>query len=170
VRRVDPLPLGIVKVMVALAVSSFALGIGIPFDSPDADLMYSIAQVGIAIVFAYVVEAVWMVERVNRDDHDHRDWLGTTCGFGVAGLSGVGAALFVGGHRAAGHANFLDAVGLWWSVAALVLLGAIVIVQPLLADIDRARRERGPGEGAGDAVGRRSTERLQKPDPRPGAS
>lgn len=149
-RRVDPLPLGIVKALAAIALMAIPFAIGVPFDSPDPDLMYAIAQIGIAIVFAYIVEAVWMVERVNRADADHRDWLGTTCGFGVAGLTGVGIALFVGGHRDAGHANLLDALGLWWSVASLIVLGAIVVIHPILADIDRAKNERNPGEREGD--------------------
>lgn len=103
--------------------------------------MYAIAQVGIAVVFAYLVEAVWMVERVNRDDQDHRDWLGTTTGLAIAGLLGVVAALAVGGHRAAGHANFLDLIGLWWAAMSLVVLSAVVIIQPLLADVLRASAE-----------------------------
>jgi hypothetical protein len=58
-------------------------------------------------------------------------------------LAGVGVALFVGGHRAAGHANLLDAAGLWWSVSSLVSLGAIVVVQPLLVDSFRAKSDGG---------------------------
>lgn len=149
-RRVDPLQLGIVKALAAMALMAIPFAIGVPFDSPDPGLMYAIAQIGIAIVFAYIVEAVWMVERVNRSDSDHRDWLGTTCGFGVAGLTGVGIALFVGGHRAAGHANFLDAVGLWYSVASLVVLGAIVVIHPILADILRGNRGPAPDQWSGD--------------------
>lgn len=138
-RRLDPLSLGIGKALVAIAVPTALITAGVATVAPDPGLMYAIAQVGIAVVFAFIVEAVWMVERVNRDDDDHRDWLGTTCGFGFAGLAGVGVALFVGGHRAAGHANLLDSAGLWWSVTSLVMLGAIVVVNPLLADGFRAK-------------------------------
>jgi hypothetical protein len=108
---------------------------------PDSGFMYAIAQVGIAVVFAYIIETVWMIERVNRNDDDHRDWLGMTTGLAIAGLAGVAVALAVGGHRAAGHANFLDLLGLWWAVTSLVLLGVLVIIQPLLADVIRGKAE-----------------------------
>ncbi len=117
------------------------MAIGLRSAYPKPDLMYAIAQVGIGVVIAFVLEAVWLTERVNRADDDHRDWLGKTCGFGIAGLAGVAVALMVGGHRAAGHANFLDSAGLWWSVVSLVLLGALVVIQPLLVDLHRAEDE-----------------------------
>ncbi len=54
---------------------------------------------------------------------------------------GVGWALAVGGHRAAGHANFLDLFGLWWAVMSLIPLGGVVVIQPLLADMYRENAE-----------------------------
>lgn len=136
-RRFDPLLSGRAKVIGGLTLTTLVLAKFSPFESPNPGLMYAIAQVGIAVVFAFIVEAVWMIERANRDDDDHRDWLGVTCGLGVAGLLGVIAALAVGGYRAAGHVNFLDSWGFWWSALALSTLGGAVVVRPLLADLDR---------------------------------
>jgi len=139
--RIDALPKGIVKTLGVVALPTIALAWGFRAAYPDPDFMYTLAQVGIAIVFAFVVEAVWMVERVDSQEADHRDWLGITCGFAIAGLLGVAFALAVGAHRNAGHANLLDAAGLWWSIVSLVLLGGVVVIQPLLVDLYRARAE-----------------------------
>ncbi len=139
--RIDPFwkgigeILGVVALMVAVYTFAFR-GLGYP--APD--LMYTIAQVGVTILFGFIVEAVWLVSVVDHDD-DHENWLGTTCGFGIAGLVGVAFALAVGGHRAAGHGNLLDDLGLWWSVTSLSMLGGLVIVRPLLADRHRSKNE-----------------------------
>lgn len=140
-RRIDPFTRAIVLTLGAVSLIAICGAIGFRSAYPDSGLMYAIAQVGIAVVFAYIIEAVWMVERVNRSDGDHLDWLGMTTGLAIAGLVGVAVALAVGGHRAAGHADFLDLFGLWWAVLSLVLLGAVVIIQPLLADIYREKSE-----------------------------
>lgn len=126
------------KIIGGLTLGTLLLAKYYPMESLNPGLMYAIAQVGIAIVFAFIVEAVWLIERADRDDDDHRDWLGVTCGMGVAGLIGVVTALAVGGHGAAGHTNFLDSWGFWWSALSLSMLGGAVVVRPLLADLDRA--------------------------------
>lgn len=142
-RRIDPLLTAIFARFAAISLVAVCMALGLRSAYPNSGLMYAIAQVGIAIVFAYLVEAVWMVERVNRSDADHRDWLSMTIGLALAGLVGVAAALAVGGHRAAGHANFLDRFGVWWAVFSLVSLGAVVIIHPLLADTFREKAEAG---------------------------
>lgn len=77
--------------LVALAAALCSAFGGSAYPAPG--FMYAIAQVGVAIVFAYIVEAVWMVERVNRGDGDHRSWLGMTCGLAVVGLWASGGPL-----------------------------------------------------------------------------
>jgi len=139
--RIDPLFKEVLVTLGAVSLIAVCGAFGFRSAYPDSGLMYTIAQVGIAIVFAYIVEAVWMVERVSRSDDDHRDWLGMMTGLAVAGLVGVAAALAVGGHRAAGHANFMDLLGLWWAIMSLIALGAVVVIQPLLADIFREKAE-----------------------------
>jgi hypothetical protein len=141
ISRIDPLPKAILKTLGVVALPTLCLAWGFRAAYPGPDFMYTLAQVGIAIVFAFVVEAVWMVERVDPHEADHRDWLGTACGFAIAGLLGVAFALAVGAHRDAGHANLLDAAGLWWSIVSLVLLGGLVVIQPLLVDLHRAKAE-----------------------------
>lgn len=101
---------------------------------PSAELMRSVAGIGITIVLAYVIEAVWMVGRLERVGADREAWLGSAVGMTVCGLSGVAAAVLVAAHREAMHSNYLDTFGLWWVVASLGLLGAMVALQPLIAD------------------------------------
>jgi hypothetical protein len=60
--------------------------------------------------------------------------VGATAGFGIGGLMGIVAALLVAEHRAAGHHNFLDTFGLWWSAIALVSLGGYVAMHPVIVD------------------------------------
>jgi len=86
------------------------------------------AGIGASFFLAYVIEVTWMVPRANRDDYDH--WLGFVVGIAVAGLIGIGAALLVAEHRAAGHGNLIDALGFWWSATSLGFLGLMVALQP----------------------------------------
>jgi MFS family permease len=140
-RRIDPLLKEILLTLGAVSLVAICGALGFRSAYPDSGLMYTIAQIGTAIVFAYIIVAVWMVERVNRSEEDNRDWLGMMTGLAIAGLVGVGSALAVGSHRAAGHANFLDLLGLWWAVMSLVSLAAVIVIQPLLADIFREKAE-----------------------------
>jgi hypothetical protein len=50
----------------------------------------------------------------------------------VAGLIGIAAALLSAEHRAAGHGNLLDDLGMWWSAFSLGFLGLMVALQPLV--------------------------------------
>ncbi len=95
--------------------------------------MRSMAEIGVTLLLAYVVEAAWMATRLSRETEEEREhWLGSTAGFGLAGLIGVIIALLVAEHRAAGHGNALDAFGLWWSVFSLGLLGVAVALHPVI--------------------------------------
>ncbi|HEX7058965.1 MAG TPA: hypothetical protein VF176_03865 [Solirubrobacterales bacterium] len=121
-----------------------SLGVGfylstIPPASPG--LFQDIATVGASLVLAYVVEAVWLVPRVEVDD-GYEEWLGFIVGAGLAGFLGVVIALLLTQHRQAGHDNALDWLGLSWSAVSLLILGATLILQPLLAD---RYRDGGPG-------------------------
>lgn len=96
--------------------------------------MRSIASIGATLLVAWAVEGAWMATKNERDGEDRENWLGSTAGFGVAGLLGIAIALLVAEHRAAGHGNFLDSLGLWWSVVALGLLGTLVVMYPVIVD------------------------------------
>jgi hypothetical protein len=121
--------------------------VGKDFDYPSPETLRSIANVGVALLLAYVLEAVWMVNRAERKEW-HENWLGTICGTGFGGLLGIGIALATAAHLESGHKNLLDDLGLWWSVVSLSLLGVMVTLQPLMTD--RVRRKPLPA-AQGDA-------------------
>jgi hypothetical protein len=98
---------------------------------PSAALFGRLSELGVVLVLAYVLEAVWLVPRMAKED-DYRLRLGTVTGLGLAGLVGVALAVLLEAHRLAGHGNALDAFGLAWVVASLGFLAGLVIAQPLL--------------------------------------
>jgi hypothetical protein len=102
---------------------------------PSPELMRSTAEIGVTILLGWIVEAVWMTTQLQRQGEDEReDWLGGMAGLGLSGFLAVVVALLVSEHRTAGHANFLDALGLWWSVIALGALGIMVTLHPVIVD------------------------------------
>lgn len=111
---------------------------------PSPALLRDIASLGGALVLAYVVQASWLVRFVKRDD-DFENFAGFTTGIGVAGLVGVFLSLLVAANREAGHGNLLDTLGFAWVIASLVMLGALVTIQPLLVSRLFADGPRGAG-------------------------
>lgn len=101
---------------------------------PSPDLMRSIAEIGATLLVAWTVEAAWMATNNAREGDEREDWLGSIAGFGICGLLALVVALAVAEHRAAGHGNLLDDIGLWWSVVALVALGAVVVMHPVIVE------------------------------------
>jgi hypothetical protein len=53
-RRIDPFPRAIVLTLGAVSLIAICGAIGFRSAYPDSGLMYAIAQVGIAVVFAYM--------------------------------------------------------------------------------------------------------------------
>jgi hypothetical protein len=96
--------------------------------------MHSIAEIGATLLVAWAVEATWMASNNRRQGDKREDWLGSIAGFGVCGLLALVVALVVAEHRAANHGNFLDDIGLWWSVVALFTLGALVVMHPVIVE------------------------------------
>jgi hypothetical protein len=98
---------------------------------PSNDLLDGIASLGTGLLLAYVVEISWLTARMRREpDYERR--LGAFVGIGAGGLVGVVIALLLAAHRAAGHSNLLDSIGLSWVAVSLAFLGGFVIIQPLL--------------------------------------
>lgn len=129
----DPIPRGIANALFAVAAGSLGAYFffsAIPLAS--AELLRNIAMIGAILLLAYIVEAVWLVERVERDD-EFEEWLGFVTGAGIAGFLGVVFALLLSEHRAVGHANFIDKIGIAWVVISLAILGGVLVLQPLLA-------------------------------------
>lgn len=120
--------LGVVAALTAIATS-----VAQPLAYPSPELSRSVAEIGVALLLGYVVEAVWMVSRAERKDF-HENWLGFVSGIGVAGLAGIALALLVAAHREVGQGSLLDDLGLWWSVVSLGLLGVVVTLHPLVVD------------------------------------
>lgn len=120
-----PLVLAFLTTCVAFLARGFAY--------PTPELMREMAEIGAALLIAYAVEVAWMAERLRSEsDAERRDWLGAVVGIGLCGLLGVLTALLVAEHRAAGHRNYLDSFGLWWSALALGSLGVFVALYPVI--------------------------------------
>jgi hypothetical protein len=129
----SPIPRGIANALASVALASLGLFFffgAIPAASPE--LLRGIATIGATLVLAYVVEAVWLVGRVEHDD-EYEEWLGFVAGAGIAGFLGVVFALLLSEHRVAGHSNFIDKIGVAWAAVSLLILGFTLVLQPLLA-------------------------------------
>jgi hypothetical protein len=142
--EVDPLLEGMEEWLIAVAVGAITFGFMalVAFPLPSSALMRDIANVGIVLVLAYVVEAAWLTQRMITSEDDKGD-LGMLLGIGIAGLIGVVVAILLSAHRAAGHGNLLDAFGLGWAVASLAAVGGLVAIQPWLAYAWEVRRKSG---------------------------
>ncbi|HEY5816475.1 MAG TPA: hypothetical protein VIS95_09095 [Solirubrobacterales bacterium] len=146
----EPISKGIANALFAVAAGSlggYFFFSEIPLPSPD--LLRNLAMIGTTLLLAYVVEAVWLVQRVERDD-EFEEWLGFVTGAGIAGFLGVVFALLLSEHRLAGHANFIDRIGVAWVAISLLILGGVLVLQPLLAH--RLSEPSPPDEQARDAA------------------
>jgi hypothetical protein len=130
----EPTAKGVVIALGSVALASlgaYFFLMTMPAASPE--LLRSMALIGASLLIAYVIEAVWLVPRVEIDDQ-HEEWLGFLVGAALAALLGIVIALLLAEHRAVGHANFLDDFGLAWATVSLLILGGVLVLQPLLAD------------------------------------
>jgi hypothetical protein len=132
----EPLAKGVVLSIVSVAGATIGAAFFLAtVAAPSPDLLRTMALIGASFILAYVVEAVWLVQRVEIASQDeHEEWLGFLTGVGIAGLLGMTAALLVAEHRAAGYDNTLDDVGAAWAAVSLAILGGLIVLQPLLAD------------------------------------
>jgi hypothetical protein len=129
----EPIPKGIVNALFSVALGSLGMYFffsAIPLASPD--LLRTTGTIGATLLLGYVVEAVWLSQRVEQDE-EYEEWLGFVTGAGIAGFLGVIFALLLAEHRTVGHANFIDKLGVAWVVVSLLILGFTLILQPVLA-------------------------------------
>ncbi len=129
----EPTAKGVANALISVALASLGTYFffsAIPPASPE--LLRSIAMIGATLLIAYVVEAVWLAQRVEVDE-EYEEWLGFVTGAGIAGFLGVVFALLLSEHRIAGHSNFIDEIGAAWAAVSLLILGFTLVVQPLLA-------------------------------------
>lgn len=135
---VSPLLGGIAKALATVALGSSGAYFFFRSSAAPAspELLRATAGIGATLLIAYVVEAVWLASRVEVDeevDDEYEEWLGFLVGTGIAGFVGVGTALLLSEHRAAGHFNFVDQFGTAWIMMSLLILGSLLLVQPVFA-------------------------------------
>lgn len=130
--KVGEIEKGVLEALLALLGGTIAIMLLVhAVPDPSTDLLDGIANLGTGLLLAYVVEISWLTARM-RWEPDYERRLGAFVGIGTGGLVGVAMALLLAAHRAAGHSNLLDSVGLSWVVASLAILGGVVVVQPPL--------------------------------------
>jgi MFS family permease len=88
------------------------------------------AGVGLLIAFSVTIASAERGLAEKGRPADHENWLGGVIGVAVCGLFGIGLAFALAEHTAAGHANALDWLGLWWIVSSVSFLGLLVALQP----------------------------------------
>ncbi len=126
---------------VILAAVGFGLASWILFPFPSPALTRDLANIGIVLVLAYVVEAAWLTPHVVDDDDEDGD-LGILLGIGITGMLGVIVAVLLSAHLAAGHGNRLDDFGFGWAVVSVLALAAMVILQPQLVHVWEGHRHK----------------------------
>src|ERR1044071_4148619 len=130
----EPMTRGVFLALFSVAVASIGAAFflsALPSASPD--LLQTLALIGAILLPAYVVEVIWLLPRLGRGE-EFEEWLGFIVGAGIADLIAIAVALLGVQHRLAGHANWLDDLGLAFAVIALTVLAGTLVVQPLLAN------------------------------------
>lgn len=132
--KLDPLARGAIEAVGIVAWLSASLTVfTVLAPYPSAELLRDIVNLGVVLVLAYVVEATWLARRMVIAP-DYRNRLGFITAIGVMGLIGVALGILLTAHLAAGHASWLDDLGLAWCLGSLSVLGGLVVTQPLLVD------------------------------------
>jgi hypothetical protein len=152
-RRLNPFHLGLVEWPVMVSVLAAVLAYFFRHTSyPSPELMRSLAEIAATFFVGWVVEAVWMALRNERDGRERENWLGGMGGLGLGGVLAIALALLVAAHREAGHANFLDWLGLWWTVVTTACLGSMLAMYPVIAErwSPDSRQSRGQGGAPAD--------------------
>ena len=117
--------------LLAMALITFS----VPVPSPR--LFENAAQIGATLVIAFAVEVTWLVNKSHPRGGPPEEWVVFVSFLGLMGLSGVGISLALVEHLIAGHENWLDRLGFAWVLASLLLLGAIVALQPATVHVWR---------------------------------
>jgi len=144
----SPLTRGFVLAFAAVAIATLGVGLALSTVPPaDGSLFQGISIVGGSLLVAYVIEAVWLLPRLEAGSEGD-EWLGFMVGVGLAGLVATAISLPLAQHRYFGHDNALDWLGLSWCAVSLLILGGTLVLQPLLAE-RRSRRPADPGPPAG---------------------
>jgi hypothetical protein len=102
------------------------------FADPSSTLLYALAQIGAALFIAYAIATAGAAAYTGKNLRRHLSWLGFTCGGGITGVLGIAFSLGLAASRDAGHAGWLDLLGLSWIITSFSLLGLLVAMLPWL--------------------------------------
>jgi hypothetical protein len=98
--------------------------------SPSAQIFRDLAQIGAALFVAFAIATAGASAFSGGNIKDHINWVGVTCGLGVAGFLAICSSVALAAYRDAGHAGWLDILGLSWVVSGLGFLGLFVALLP----------------------------------------
>jgi hypothetical protein len=120
-----------------LAVALAAPAIKFSLSDPSPELFDHLSQAGIGLLVAFSVTLGSV--GLGSDTHEgHVGWLGYGCGIGSAGLIGIAGCLALSS-KAASAPVAVDLLCLAWAIVALVFLGLVVVLGPLMIYESRAR-------------------------------
>lgn len=100
---------------------------------PTTELLETLAQVGAALLIAYVLEVSWLV-KVSRERplQERENRLGALLGVGVAAFVAIAVSLGLVARVGHGDWIWIDVLSLGFVLGALLMVGLTVVMQPLL--------------------------------------
>jgi len=119
--------------VLAVAIMLSVAALAAPVSHPSPQLFGDLSQIGTGIFVAFSVAIAGTGIRVGEDLAEHLNWLGNSCGVGIAGLIAIGTSVALAAYRGAHHVGSLDVIGLCWIVAALLMMGLLVAILPYAA-------------------------------------
>jgi len=131
-----PLLFGFIEGLGAIAVITFifwGLAESSGVSDPSANTFRDLSQVGAAMFVAFAVATAGASAFTGGDLKNHLNWLGATCGLGLSGFLAIGSSVALAAFREAGHAGWLDILGLCWVGSAVAFLGGTVAILPYAA-------------------------------------
>jgi drug/metabolite transporter (DMT)-like permease len=96
----------------------------------SSEALSDIAQIGATLLVAYAVEMAWFVKESRTRGRKRENWVGFVAGIGFSSALGIMSAVALVSHE--GSSNFLEAVGLVWTLFSVGLLGLLVALLPYL--------------------------------------
>ncbi|MDQ3725028.1 MAG: hypothetical protein M3335_03900 [Actinomycetota bacterium] len=98
---------------------------------PSPQLFRDLAQVGSALLVAFAVATAGYASSTKGDRKSHIYWLGGACGIGLCGFVAVAASVGLAAYGEAGHAGWLDILGICWVAISIAMLGLLIAVLPI---------------------------------------
>lgn len=133
--RVGPFFLGCTQGFFAVASSVALLTAGVlatNLPNPSEQTFRDLAQLDGVLFVAFAVAIAAVGPRSGQRIDDHLNWLGFGSGVAICGLIAAGSALALAAYREAGHGGSLATIGFCWSAVAILMLGLLVALLPLV--------------------------------------